>query len=207
MGKIKFYVVWKGAKPGIYTTWQECSAQITGFTGALYKSFSNIEEAERALNHNPYQHIGKSEKITPTIPKTQKKIIRNSFCVDAAWNTKTKIMEYRGVLTQTGEEIFRRGPFPDSTNNIGEFLAIVHALALLQKSKNKMPVYSDSHTALVWVKNKRANTKLERTNNNAELFDLISRAEAWLRDFSFENPLIKWETKSWGEIPADFGRK
>jgi ribonuclease HI len=207
MAKIKFYVVWKGIKPGIYNTWQECSAQINGFTGALYKSFPSIEEAERALNHNPYQHIGKSEKINPAIPKTQKKIIRNSFCVDAAWNTKTKDMEYRGVLTQTGEEIFRRGPFLDSTNNIGEFLAIVHALALLQKSKNKMPVYSDSHTAIVWVKNKRANTKLERTNNNTELFDLISRAEAWLRDFSFENPIIKWETQSWGEIPADFGRK
>jgi ribonuclease HI len=207
MGKIKFYVVWKGIKPGIYNTWQECSAQITGFTGALYKSFPSIEEAERALNHNPYQHIGKVEKINPAIPKTQKKIIRNSFCVDAAWNTKTKDMEYRGVLTQTGEEIFRRGPFPDSTNNIGEFLAIVHALALLQKSKNKMPVYSDSHTAIVWVKNKRANTKLERTNNNTELFDLISRAETWLRDFSFENPILKWETQSWGEIPADFGRK
>lgn len=43
-------------------------------------------------------------------------------------------MEYRGVYVRTGQELFRIGPYPDGTNNVGEFLALVHALALLKKT-------------------------------------------------------------------------
>lgn len=127
--------------------------------------------------------------------------------MDAAWNTVSGDMEYRGVYTWNAEEIFHRGPYPDGTNNIGEFLALVHALALLEKNKKNSPVYSDSRTAITWVRKKRANTKLEPTSKNAILFDLIARAENWLQEHSFKNPILKWETQDWGEIPADFGRK
>ena len=205
MGKPKFYVVWKGARPGIYSTWNECEAQIKGVPGALYKSFETKDAAEQAFTQKPHLHLQKAKK---SLPESSKKgIIRESICVDGAWNTATGDMEYRGVYTRTGEEIFRMGPYADGTNNIGEFLAIVHALALLAKQQNKMPVYSDSHTALTWVKNKRANTKLQRTDKNEVLFDLIERAEFWLKNNRYLNPLLKWETPLWGEIPADFGRK
>ena len=49
MPKQKYYVVWKGRKTGVFTTWQECSAQVTGFNGAEYKSFENREAAEIAF--------------------------------------------------------------------------------------------------------------------------------------------------------------
>ena len=127
--------------------------------------------------------------------------------MDAAWNTKTGDMEYQGVYLLTGARLFLKGPFPDATNNIGEFLAIVHALALLAKQNSELPIYSDSMTAISWIRKKKANTKLERTTRNAEVFDLIERAETWLATHRFKNPIIKWETEEWGENPADFGRK
>ncbi|MGH2065607.1 viroplasmin family protein, partial [Aerococcus sp. L_4] len=42
----KFYAVKKGKKPGIYKTWPDCQKQVKGFSGAVYKSFTSLEEAE-----------------------------------------------------------------------------------------------------------------------------------------------------------------
>jgi len=127
--------------------------------------------------------------------------------VDAACSGNPGKMEYRGVCVATGEEIFHFGPLEGGTNNIGEFLGIVHALALLKQQNNAIPVYSDSTNAIKWVKKKKCNTKLKPTNENKYLFELISRAEKWLTENDYPNPIIKWETDKWGEIPADFGRK
>ena len=116
-------------------------------------------------------------------------------------------MEYRGVYVSDGVEVFHVGPLEEGTNNIGEFLAIVHALALLQKSGKETPLYTDSVNAMKWIDRKKCNTRLEQTERNRPIFDLITRAEKWLRENSYQNPILKWETKKWGEIPADFGRK
>ena len=116
-------------------------------------------------------------------------------------------MEYRGVYVKTGQEIFKMGPFPDGTNNIGEFLAIVHGLAILKQKGLSIPLYSDSKTAMGWVQKKCCNTKLERTTRNEKLFELVRRAELWLMGNTYPNPIFKWRTEKWGEIPADFGRK
>jgi ribonuclease HI len=207
--KQKYYVVWKGLKTGIFPTWDECKAQVVGTEGAMYKAFETLEEAQRAYAESPQKHIYKkaspAEKAAGHHSKSE--IIKDSISVDAACNTMSGDMEYRGVYTWNAEQIFHRGPYRDGTNNIGEFLALVHALALLEKSGKKTPVYSDSRTAIAWVRKKRANTKLEPTSRNAELFDLVSRAENWLKEHPVNNPILKWETQDWGEIPADFGRK
>lgn len=50
--KQKFYVVKKGHTPGIYTTWADCQNQINGFSGAIYKSFPTLEEAEVFYQNN-----------------------------------------------------------------------------------------------------------------------------------------------------------
>jgi ribonuclease HI len=127
--------------------------------------------------------------------------------VDAAWNTRSGDMEYQGFDYSNGNLLFKKGPFKDGTNNIGEFLAIVHALALLKKQNFTLPIYSDSKTAISWVTKKKANTKLEPTGRNDELFELLKRAEKWLQENSYPNKILKWETEQWGENPADFGRK
>jgi len=211
---LKFYVVWQGKKPGIYTNWPECQEQINGVKTALYKSFESKAEAEMAFAGKPEDYIQK--KSPAKSPLGQKKlnvknnnaIIWDSISVDAACSGNPGLMEYQGVDTKTKEKIFYQGPFLMGTNNIGEFLAIVHALALYkQKGFHNRPIYSDSVTAMGWVKKKKANTKLEQNAKTAKLYELILRAENWLKQNSYSNPIIKWETEDWGEIPADFGRK
>jgi ribonuclease HI len=139
--------------------------------------------------------------------KAMANIIRNSLSVDASCLGNPGVMEYRGVYTGSGREIFRIGPFQEATNNIGEFLALVHGLALLQQQQASIPIYSDSVTALAWVRKKKCNTTLQRCEANRPLFELVERAEKWLRTTPCTTPVLKWDTVHWGEIPADFGRK
>ncbi|QJD81014.1 ribonuclease H1 domain-containing protein [Spirosoma rhododendri] len=208
--KPKFYVVWKGRKPGVYESWDEAKAQTDGFDGPLFKSFDSKSAALNAYKDKPHQHIGQGPKPAGKqgkLPGLVGDPNEDSLVVDAAWNTATGDMEYQGIYLATRQRLFLMGPYRDGTNNIGEFLAIVHALALLHQKNSNIPVYSDSRTAIGWVQKKKANTKLEETGRNAELFDLIERAETWLKTHRFANPVLKWETTVWGENPADFGRK
>lgn len=204
MAKTKYYVVWKGVIPGIYANWKDCQSQIKGIEGAIYKSFDSAEEAEKAFSSSPYKYIGK--KANQESKPWPDKIIRESLAVDAACSGNPGPMEYRGVYIQTNQEIFHFGPMC-GTNNIGEFLAIVHGLALLKQRNLSMPIYTDSKTAMSWVKAKKCKTLLTRNSNTEELFKVIDRAEKWLRENTYTTQIIKWDTKEWGEIPADFGRK
>lgn len=211
MSKQKYYVVWDGVNPGIYSSWTECQLQIKGYEGAKYKSFDTREEAERAFASSPYIYIGKNTKAAQekrklpcgTLPQA---VVENSLAVDAACSGNPGPMEYRGVHVASRQEIFHFGPMK-GTNNIGEFLALVHGLALLKQKGFDMPVYSDSVNAISWVKQKKCKTKLPRTAETESLFLLIERAEKWLRENTYSTRILKWETKEWGEIPADFGRK
>lgn len=208
--KPKFYVVWQGRKPGVYDSWDEAKAQTDGFTKPLFKSFDSKPAALNAYKDKPHVHIGQAIKPAGKQGKLAGLVgdpIQDSLVVDAAWNTATGDMEYQGIYLATKQKLFLKGPYTDGTNNIGEFLAIVHALALLHQKGSNIPVYSDSRTAIGWVKKKKANTKLEETTRNAELFELLDRAETWLQTHRFANPVLKWETTVWGENPADFGRK
>ena len=206
MAKPKFYTVWKGVCPGVYSSWQDCQQQIKGFKGAMYKSFSTKEETERALEEPAHLHWGAQAQTPPLVDRLPEGFNTNCLAVDAACSGNPGPMEYRGVYLATGEQIFHYGPVY-GTNNIGEFLAIVHGLALLKQKNLQMPVYSDSRNALNWVKQKQCKTKLERTDKTEALFQLIGRAEKWLKENSTNCPVLKWETDRWGEIPADFGRK
>ena len=203
---MKFYVVWQGRETGIFTSWEECKPQIEDYKGAQYKSFKTREEAEQAFAHSYYAAINKDKKTdvkkSPTPP-----FIKNSIAVDAACSGNPGDMEYRGVNVFNGQQLFLQGVYKEATNNIGEFLAIVHGLALLKKQNSDWPIYSDSITAISWIKAKKCKTKLERTENNAEVFARIEAAEKWLATNTYTTKIYKWDTKAWGEIPADFGRK
>ena len=205
--KKKFYVVWSGLNPGIYPSWDACQAQIKGVKGAVYKSFDSKEEAERAYASPAHAYMmKKADTPTFTLETLPSVVERYALAVDAACSGNPGPMEYRGVYLGDGKEIFHFGPV-HGTNNIGEFLAIVHALAMLDKQGLKMTIYSDSRTAISWVRKKCCKTLLERTEETEQLFQLIERAEAWLKAHRVTIPIVKWETEQWGEIPADFGRK
>lgn len=200
----KYYVVWEGRKPGIYKTWDECRMQVEGFEQARFKSFESEEAAQKAYSTGWKKFHASRQSHTNT---TAHRPTGEYLAVDAACSGNPGLMEYRGVYSITGNELFRQGPFEDGTNNIGEFLAIVHALALQTKHNTSLPIYSDSTNAITWVRKKKCNTKLEEKNTNKAIFDLIQRAETWLETHHTTIPVLKWETSRWGEIPADFGRK
>ena len=211
MAKKKYYVVWQGKKKGIFTSWNECKKQIDGYQGAQYKAFVNKEEAEKAFTESYEKYRGKDTKKVVLSAAEKAKYgtpILESIAVDAACAGNPGKMEYRGVLTHNKKEIFKMGPFDKGTNNIGEFLALVHGIALLKtKNMGNVPIYSDSKIAMSWVKKKQCRTNIVFDSSNKEILDLIHRAESWLKNNNYSNKILKWETKAWGEIPADFGRK
>jgi len=209
--KKKYYTVWKGHHTGVFESWDDCKAQIKDFKGAQYKSFDMFDAAKKALRGNYTDYITKKGQFKSELSEAQLKKIGQpnyySISVDAASSGNPGKMEYRGVDTKTKKQIFKQGPFEEGTNNIGEFLALVHGLAFLKKKASTKIIYTDSRTAMSWVKKKKCNSKLVKSEKNRSLFELVERAEEWLKKNNFGTVIVKWETKAWGEIPADFGRK
>ena len=202
MKKNKFYVVWVGNKTGVFESWVECQLAVKNYKGSKYKSFIDKNEAEKAFidgyeiyYKKDYSHYKNSIHAN------------NAICVDAASSGNPGIMEYQGVDILTKKILFKKGPYKNATNNIGEFLALVHGIAYLEKNKKSKIIYSDSKTAISWVKKKKCKTTLKKNSENKEVFELISRAIKWLNENNYNINILKWDTKLWGEIPADFGRK
>lgn len=214
----KYYVVWKGHHPGIYNNWKDCEKEIKNFGGAQYKSFESKDEAETAYSQAPaFSMTAKSKQKESILYRNENGMmafkegyttypIFDSLAVDAACSGNPGIMEYQGVEVKSGTQIFHR-KFNLGTNNIGEFLAIVHGLIYLKKHNFNNVLYSDSVNAIKWVKQKSCKTKLPRNENTEEIWRAIEGAENWLRNNTYTTEIRKWETETWGEIPADFNRK
>lgn len=212
-----YYVVWQGLQPGVYTDWDTCEAQVKGQKGAIYKGFATKEEAEQAFVSAPEIYVQRkpagckqslsSMKPTSLLTEGLSAPILPALAVDAACSGNPGVMEFRAVIADTGNEVFHRGPFLEGTNNIGEFLALVLGLAYLKQHNLPWALYTDSRTALAWLKKGRVNTNIEWNNTNQDLFLMVRKAEQWLHDNTYTTPIYKWDTKRWGEIPADFGRK
>jgi len=201
--KRKYYVVWEGHHPGVYDNWAVAKAQIENFPNARYKGYPNLKSAQEAYKKGWKAAFRQSQKTSAKVP-----FIKNSISVDAASSGNPGRVEYRGVWTHDKSLIFHAGPFEEGTNNLGEFLALIHALALMDKHKRyDIPIYTDSMTALSWIRNKNVKTTLLRSSRNEEIFQLVDRAMQWLNTHEIKNQILKWDTRRWGEIPADFGRK
>lgn len=217
----KFYVVWEGRQIGVYDNWDDVRPLVENFPGARYKSYSSQAEAvgmfRRYLAGNEASlsdilmkasDAGRDSSPNSSIQGLYPaEVDPDGWAVDASCLGNPGVMEYRGVELSTGKELFRVGPFQDATNNIGEFLAIIHALALMYQRGERHSIYSDSKTGMSWVKNRRVRTMLEHTGRNDRVFELLSRGLTWLQTHEFRAPILKWQTDLWGEIPADFGRK
>lgn len=209
----KFYVVWVGYATGVFDSWEECELHTKGYPGAKYRSYNSQEEAVRAFRGDPSDQMEILTAIARHRPEPVNyssfpEICLDSLAVDAACSKNPGPVEYQGVWVRTGERIFHAGPFEDGTNNIGEYLALVHGLALLKaQGRPDTPIYTDSRTARSWVRNRQPKTNLQRTARNARLFEMMDRATAWLHSNAITNPILTWDTPKWGEIPADFGRK
>lgn len=215
MANRKFYVVWNGHHTGVYDSWEECKLQVTNFPEARYKSFPSQKAAIAAYRgETMHGELDLIKSISSHKPAQVKyadipEIDLDSIAVDAACSGNPGLVEYRGVSVRTGQQIFHVGPLEGGSNNMGEFLALVHALALLdKKGLRDMKIYSDSKTGMAWVRNGAIRTKIAPTPENAPIRNLIDRALHWLHTHPGpRNPILKWDTEKWGEIPADFGRK
>ena len=222
--KQKYYVVWQGKKPGIYSDWEACKEQVVGVQGAQYKGFDSMAEAEAAIRL-PYSSVVRVESgerrvdsgklsalvidengMTAVKPGTDNPPVLDALAVDAACSGNPGVMEYQGIYIPTRTRVFHYRA-EKGTNNIGEFLAIVHGLSYLKKHRLNQIIYSDSVNAISWVRQKQCKSKLVEDASTAELWDYIHRAENWLRTNSYTTEIRKWDTDNWGEIPADFGRK
>ncbi|WCF08627.1 ribonuclease H family protein [Paenibacillus thiaminolyticus] len=214
MAQAKYYVVWAGHRPGVYSSWAECKAQTDNYKDAKYKSFPSKAAAEQAYRDGWQKHWGKKKDgsgsparggaASSALPA---EVDYDSISVDVGTRGNPGPVEYRGVSTRTGEVLFAVGPVPNGTNNLGEFLAIVHSLAYLKRKGSNQTVYSDSRTAMKWVREKKVATTLERNESTKEIWNLVDRALGWLQTNTYDNKVLKWDTKAWGEIKADYGRK
>ncbi len=205
----KYYVVWEGRETGIFESWDKCKQHIDGFKGAKYKSFKSRDLAQQAFDAGSEGYIGQEVVDSGLSKEELEKIgkpIAQSIAVDAACSGNPGEMEYQGVFTFSKTVLFHQ-KCKLGTNNIGEFLALVHGLAYIKQHKLTYPLYSDSAIAIKWVKKKKCMSKLKRDVQTRELFDVVGRAEKWLKENDYSTPVLKWETRAWGEIPADFGRK
>ncbi|MFC5404439.1 ribonuclease H [Cohnella soli] len=214
--KQKFYVVWAGRTPGVYTSWAACQEQTNGFDQAKFKAYESKTAADTAYREGWKKHWGAGKTgaaASGAKPKSASaaepvgEIDYDSISVDVGTNGNPGPVEYKGVDTQTGEVIFAVGPIRKGTNNLGEFLAIVHGLAYLKQLGSNKTVYSDSVNALKWVKQKEVSSTLPRDESTKEIWDMVDRAVNWLRTNTYKNKVLKWQTKTWGEIKADYGRK
>ena len=213
MARRKYYVVWEGRAPGIYDSWEEAEMQISGFPGAKFKAYNDLESATAAFRGDPREQMAlfraMAEHAGPVVNYDAfPDIDLNAIAVDGACSRNPGPMEYRGVHVGSGQQIFHVGPLPGGTNNIGEYLALIHAAALLkQRGDTTTPIYTDSRTALAWLRAGHSRTNVRPDGANARVMELLRRADAWLAANRIVNPVLKWNTDEWGEIPADFGRK
>lgn len=194
-----FFVVWNGRAPGLYASWDACREQVEDFDGARYKQYDSPELAARGWERGPSDDPASASTRPSTFPK-------GALAVDAACAGNPGPTEYRGVDLATGEEVFSLGPF-HGTNNVGEFLAIVHGLGVQHDKGRRAPVYSDSRVGIDWVRSLRTGLSLPRSAATSTAWLLADRALKWLRSHPEHAQVIKWPTAQWGEIPADFGRK
>lgn len=200
----KFYVIRSGKKPGVYDSRDETKRLVEGFAGAKYKWFKTEAEAKQAYQQWPeqfYQNKPKERRKTENLP-----FEKNSIAVDAACSGNPGKLEYKWIDLVTGASIFHKS-FPIGTNNIGEFLALVHGLMYLKKNNSDKAIYSDSRIAINRIAHKKCPTKLQKNSETEKILEIVHKAIDWLKNNNYTTKILKRETEERGEIPADFNRK
>jgi ribonuclease HI len=209
----KIYIVLQGHETGVYNNWNDCKEQVNGFKNAVYKSFKKADDIKKDSNVMFYQmYLGNTpiqkKQVTTLIENSTNELNKESIYVDGACSGNPGKGEYQLVYSDK-KVIFRSDIYPNTTNNLMEFFALVDALVFNKSVDNKYFIYSDSVTAMAWVRNKKCNTKIKNNNNNKSSIDKISQCEDILHNMDNldYSKILKWDTKKLGEIPADFGRK
>ncbi|MGM0541989.1 MAG: viroplasmin family protein [Pseudomonadota bacterium] len=169
----KFYVVWQGKVPGIYTDWISCKSQVDKFAGAKYKSFPTLAEAQQAYIgvHTPSNQKTATSKSTSVKKKTPSKAatVKTYTATEiATMAIDVKIYTDGGCDPNPGKAgsgmaVYRNeaiaelwyGLFhPMGTNNTAELNALHQALMLAQIEHNNdqsVAIFCDSKYAIQCV--------------------------------------------------------
>lgn len=119
----KYYAVRKGKSPGIYSTWDECKAQVDGYSGAEYKKFNTKEEAMDFINP--------TEKKLPVFSNPEDQLIAY---VDGSYNNSNGSYSYGAVFinhvgdVETFNKRFKKDVYSEHRNVIGEIYGAIFAM-------------------------------------------------------------------------------
>lgn len=140
------------------------------------------------------------------------------IAVDASTRGNPGPSEYRGIDLSTKQVLFHV-KIGVATNNITEFIALSHAVLYAVKHDLITDIYTDSVTAISWLRKKTANSNLQSGRNTQTAIEYLGRVERSLKDLDISKSgadellinariyVLKWYSSEWGEIPADFGIK
>jgi len=131
------------------------------------------------------------------------------WCVDASTIiTNSGPSEYRCIDIKTKEIIFST-KIGFASNNMAEFLALMQALILSDSLKVSTTIFIDSWIAIAWFKNKRCYSRITLDDRTRDVYELIAECIDWLKKNKHRklNTVILWQTRQWGQIPADYNRK
>src|SRR5699024_3430530 len=158
----KFYAVKKGKKPGIYKTWPDCQKQVKGFSGAVYKSFTSLEEAEAFIG-DASSSVSKTKQgeeirwLSKSDSKGQTDIDTMSVYVDGSFDKKSGYFGYGGVVLYQGTKKSYKGgrntECLDKMRNVaGEIIAAMHAVKIAKKAGvKKVVIYHDYMGIAEWA--------------------------------------------------------
>jgi ribonuclease HI len=150
MSKQKLYAVRKGRVPGIYSSWEKCSQQVTGFPGAVYKSFESRAAAEQFLRGTAPVRLRAARPSIPANPDESQQAA-SSEQTSADILTTVAIYTDGGCLVNPGPggygvvlKIGRRrsersGGFRRTTNNRMELTACIAGLHALTAGSGPSP--------------------------------------------------------------------
>ena len=147
----KYYAVKVGKSTGIYNNWEDCKKQVTGFSGAIYKSFPTLEEAKEYLNNGNVENKVNSFNLENI---ADDEILAY---VDGSYKKDTLEYGYGVVLILKDEviELFGKGKNPEvakSRNVTGELFGSIRAISeAIRLKKKKITVFYDYQGISSWA--------------------------------------------------------
>ena len=159
---MKYYAVKNGRKIGIFETWDECKAQVEGFSGAEYKSFTKKEDAQRFIG-------GGYEQMN---------LFGTVAYVDGSYNIETCEFSYGAVIFADGEPLTFSEKFNDPElatmrNVAGEIKGAEFVMRYcLENGIDSVDIYYDYEGIAAWAEG-RWKTNKHGTIAYKEFYDSI----------------------------------
>lgn len=163
MAKVKFYAVRNGVKPGIYNTWDECKAQVSGYSGAEYKSFATLEEAQAyvGLGNSESNDVAANVILQEPWKEKIQEDIKNGYLVaytDGSYDKSSGKYSYGIVIIDEKleekylKDIGENPEYAKSHNVAGELLAALTSIAYaISTGRRKIKIYHDYEGVAKWI--------------------------------------------------------